>query len=56
MSEHNVVTRMCLVAMNCKDNNAVTVSDSNGVPGKLNTTMCQVKLDCLDNIMPLCVR
>jgi len=32
------------------------VSRSNGVPGKHNTTMCLVKLDCLENIMPLCVR
>jgi hypothetical protein len=46
----------CKVAMEFLDNSAVTVSCSNGVPGKPNTTMCQVNLDCLDNIMPLCVR
>jgi hypothetical protein len=60
----------CPIAMACLDNNAVTVSDSNGLPGqqccygersngvtgKCNTTMFQVKLNCMDNIMPLCVR
>jgi hypothetical protein len=53
-------------AIDGKDNNAVTVSGSNGVtgerymimsgktglPGQHNVVMCQAQLDGLDNIMP----